>query len=121
MKALLLGFAVAILAGTATAGDLPRKPGQADRAIITARLCPQQPVRVLRTKAIPADARIQRVRAWVNGHELTGWLEGRQVAGLGGYAVVVQMTFLRKAGPAVVRIASARPNCTAVRVVAVWT
>lgn len=89
-------------------------------ATVTARVTPASPVKVLTTRVIPRDARIDTVNAYVNGHPLNGWVEAPRIAGLGGHAVAVQVTFTRRAAPAVVRIASARPRPATVRVVIDW-
>src|SRR4051794_10094258 len=90
----------------------------AGHALVRVKLC--QTRRVLTTRVIPANGQLQRVTASVNGHQLQGWGEAPRIAGFGGHGVVVQVTFTKKAGPATVRLASARVGCTRVHVLIVW-
>jgi hypothetical protein len=105
------------LAGAAEAGP-PQHPGQAQRASLWTKLCAER--QILKTRTIPAAATPQSVNVSVNGHLLRGWIEGQRIAGLGGHGVIAQITFMRKAGPAVIRLASVRVACARVHVVIVW-
>jgi hypothetical protein len=96
----------------------PLHPGQAQRASLWTKLCAER--QILKTRTIPAAATPQNINVSVNGHLLRGWIEGQRIAGLGGHGVIAQITFMRKAGPAVVRLASVRVVCVRVHVVIVW-
>lgn len=102
----------------ASAAAAPIHPGQVQRASLSTKLCQKR--KILHTRTIPANAHPQAINATVNGHWLHGWNESQMVAGLGGYGVVVQVTLQRKAGPATVRLASARDDCARIHVLIVW-
>lgn len=82
-------------------------------------LCPGA-ARTFQTRSIPRNGHILRITAFINGHEARGWLTSRQGAELAGHGVLVVVAFTRSAGPAYVRLATARPTCARVKVVIAW-
>ena len=77
---------IAVLALAAPAAANVPHPGQYERQTISTTLC--QTPQVLKTRVIGSADVVTRIQATVNGHGLTGWLEAKRTAGLGGYGVV---------------------------------
>lgn len=114
-------FAVMVLAASAT--FVAAASGGVDRASdgrVDIRMTLCSTPKLIQTKPFPRSADVIETTAYVNGHRLQSWMEAPRTIGLGGYGVIAQITFTRKAGPAVVRLASARSGCARVRVFISW-